>query len=73
MAVTLPRTEPKREFGIEGAYRYNDASTLRWILSHLRRYPLLLGSFSAAAVLTNVLFSTVPRLTGTAFDEVLRP
>ena len=73
MAVTLPRTEPKREFGVEGAYRYNDTSTLRWILSHLRRYPLLLGSFSAAAVLTNVLFSAVPRLTGTAFDEVLRP
>ena len=73
MAVTLPQTESKREFAVEGAYRYNDTSTLRWILSHLGRYPLLLFSFSTAAILTNVLFAAVPRLTGTAFDEVLRP
>ena len=73
MAVTLPPREAKREFAVEGAYRYNSGSTLRWILSHLGRYPLLLFSFSAAAILTNVLFSAIPRLTGTAFDEVLRP
>ncbi len=37
------------------------------------RYPHLLVSFLFAATLTNVLFSTIPRLTGLAFDEVLLP
>lgn len=73
MALGLPRTEPKREFGIEGTYRYDTRTPLRWIWSHLLRYPLLLVSFLVSAFLTNVFFAAVPRLTGAAFDEVLRP
>ena len=46
---------------------------MRWVLSHLARYKLLLASFLLSVTLTNVLFSAVPRLTGLAFDEVLRP
>lgn len=77
VAVTLPqpagpRAETNREFSIENAYRYSYVSPLRWLWSHLMRYPWLLLSFFTAAVLTNVLFSAVPRLTGIAFDEVLR-
>jgi ATP-binding cassette subfamily B protein len=34
---------------------------------------LQLTSFVLASLLTNILFSAVPRLTGQAFDEVLRP
>jgi ATP-binding cassette subfamily B protein len=52
---------------------YHRAGPVRWILSHLLRYPHFLVSFLLAAMLTNVLFSAVPRLTGLAFDEVLRP
>jgi ATP-binding cassette subfamily B protein len=63
----------KREFSVSGEYHYNRAGPIRWIISHLRRYPLLLTSFLVAALLTNVLFSTVPRLIGLAFDEVLLP
>ncbi len=65
--------QPKREFSVADEYEYNRSGPLRWILSHLLRYPHLMISFSLAAMLTNVLFSAVPRLTGLAFDEVLRP
>src|SRR5262245_26419858 len=63
----------KREFSVADEYVYDRSGPVRWILSHLRRYPHLLTSFLLAATLTNVLFSAVPRLTGLAFDEVLRP
>ncbi|RIK39797.1 MAG: ABC transporter ATP-binding protein [Chloroflexi bacterium] len=63
----------KREFSVQDEYVYNRSGPIRWILSHLRRYPHFLASFLFAATLTNVLFSAIPRLTGLAFDEVLQP
>ncbi len=63
--------QSKREFSVAGEYTYNRAGPVRWIISHLRRYPLLLVSFLCAATLTNVLFSVIPVLTGQAFDAVL--
>ena len=63
--------QSKREFSVAGEYTYNRAGPLRWIVSHLLRYPLLLTSFLCAATLTNVLFSVIPMLTGQAFDAVL--
>ncbi len=63
----------KREFSVADEYVYDRSGPVRWILSHLLRYPHFLASFLFAATLTNVLFSTIPRLTGLAFDEVLRP
>ena len=62
----------KREFSVAGEVVYNRAGPVRWIISHLLRYPHFLASFLVAALLTNVLFSTIPRLTGIAFDEVLK-
>jgi ATP-binding cassette subfamily B protein len=64
---------PKREFSVADEHVYNRSGPIRWIISHLLRYPHFLASFLLAATLTNVLFSAVPRLTGMAFDEVLRP
>ena len=64
--------QSKREFSVAGEYTYNRAGPLRWIVSHLLRYPLLLTSFLCAATLTNVLFSVIPMLTGQAFDAVLQ-
>lgn len=73
VAVGLPRTaESKREFSAEGAHDYDQRGPVRWIVSHLRRYPLLMLSFTLAAILTQALFSAVPRITGLAFDEVTR-
>ncbi|HSJ52167.1 MAG TPA: ABC transporter ATP-binding protein [Anaerolineae bacterium] len=63
----------KREFSVQDEHVYNRSGPVRWILSHLLRYPHLLASFFLAASLTNVLFSAIPRLTGLAFDEVLGP
>ena len=63
----------KREFSVANEHVYDRSGPVRWILSHLIRYPHFLASFLIAATLTNVLFSAVPRLTGMAFDEVLQP
>ena len=63
----------KREFSVANEHVYDRSGPVRWIISHLLRYPHLLASFLVAATLTNVLFSAVPRLTGLAFDEVLKP
>ena len=62
VALTLPQGAEKREFRVTDAPSYDQRSPVRWLLSHLARYPLLLVSFAVAAVLTNVLFSAVPRL-----------
>ena len=66
-------SESKSEFRVDDEHIYNRSGPVRWIISHLLRYPRLLASFLLAAALTNVLFSSVPRLTGLAFDEVLKP
>lgn len=63
----------KREFTVADAHTYNHDGPVRWIISHLLRYPHLIVSFGLAAMLTNVLFSAVPRLSGLVFDEVLKP
>ena len=69
----IAHSSSKREFSVGDEYIYNRSGPVRWIISHLLRYPHFLISFLLAATLTNVLFSTVPRLTGLAFDEVLKP
>ncbi|MDE0528647.1 MAG: ABC transporter ATP-binding protein [Truepera sp.] len=63
-------SQPNREFRVEGEYRYNRSGPVRWILSHLLRYKIFLVSFVISVVLLNVFNSTIPRLTGLAFDEV---
>ena len=66
-------SQPKREFSVADEHVYNRSGPIRWIISHLLRYPHLLVSFLVAATLTNVLYSAIPRITGLAFDEVLKP
>ena len=63
----------KSEFSVADAYTYDRSGPVRWVLSHLARYRLLLVGYLLSALLANVLFSAVPRLTGLAFDEVVRP
>ena len=69
----LEITAPKREFSVASEHTYDCRGPFRWILSHLLRYKGLLVSFLTAAMLTNILFSAVPRVIGLAFDEVLKP
>lgn len=70
--LSIP-SQSKREFSVSNEIRYNRTGPIRWIFSHLFRYPWLMGSFALCATLTNVLFSAIPRITGIAFDEVLKP
>ena len=73
MAVqSLPANPSKGEFTVSGSHAYDRSSPLRWILSHLARYKGFIAGFLVTGLLTNVLFSAVPRLTGVAFDEVLK-
>ena len=60
------------EFRVAGARSFDRRSPLRWVLSHLLRFWPLLLLFFAASTLTSVLFASVPRLTGLAFDVVLQ-
>lgn len=69
----LQSLEQKREFSVEGARHFDRSSPLRWILSHLLQYKGLLLTFGLAALLTNIFSAAIPRLTGLAFDEMLKP
>ena len=70
--MTVATAPPQREFTTADEYHYNHSTPIRWIVSHLLRYKRILVSFFIASILTNILFSAVPRLTGLAFDEVLQ-
>ena len=71
MIQSLPNQ--KREFSVEGTRTFDRSSPMRWILSHLLQYKGLLLTFVLAALLTNIFFAAIPRLTGLAFDEILKP
>ena len=62
-----------QEFSVAGAYAFDRRGPVRWIVSHLLRYKGFLAGMAGAIVLSNVLDSAIPALTGLAFNEVLRP
>lgn len=68
---SLPLT--KREFSVAEEYQYNRSSPTRWVISHMLRYKGFVLSFLTASSLTAFLFSSIPALTGRAFNEVLKP
>ena len=68
---SLPLT--KREFSVAEEVRYNRSTPSRWVLSHMLRYKGFVASFLTASTLTAFLFSSVPALTGRAFNVVLAP
>lgn len=62
-----------REFSVAGTHTYNRKSPVRWVLSHLLQHKLLLFGFLVSVIVTNIMFAALPRFTGLAFDEVLKP
>jgi len=66
--VTAPA--PASEFVVSGAHTYDRRSPARWVVSHVLRYPHLLGGFALAVVVNSLAAATLPRLTGLAFDVV---
>jgi ATP-binding cassette subfamily B protein len=63
----------KREFRLENEHRYNRSSPLRWIISHLLRYPLFPLAALLAAIANNVFFSQIQIQIGRAIDLVRDP
>jgi len=63
----------KREFGIEGEYRYNRGSPARWIASHILRYPYLPITVVILYTASNYLDTRGPVYIGRAFDNILSP
>jgi len=63
----------KREFRLETEYRYNRSGPVRWIVSHLLRYPVFPLVTILAATLNNVFYSTIQVLVGRAFDLITTP
>ncbi|HEY7022477.1 MAG TPA: ABC transporter ATP-binding protein [Ktedonobacterales bacterium] len=68
---TLPVT--KSEFTVAGERIYDRRGPVRWIVSHILRYKRWLATFILGTFLSTVVVSTVPALTGAAFNEVLKP
>ncbi len=62
---------PRAEFRVEGAPSFDRRGPRRWVLSHLGRHPALLAGFVVGLLGASLLNSTVARLTGVAFDEVV--
>ena len=63
----------KREFTVENGYAYKRTSPLRWILSHVLRYPLLPLGVILLGILSSALGSQAPLYVGRAFDHTLSP
>lgn len=61
----------KKEFRLENEYEYNRSGPVRWILSHLMRYPLLPLLATIAAVINNLSFSYIQIFIGQAFDVII--
>jgi len=63
----------KREFRLENEYHYNCSGPVRWIISHVLRYPLFPLTTILAASLNNGFYSYIQVFVGRAFDLITTP
>ena len=63
----------KREFSLENEYPYNRSGPVRWIISHLMRYPLFPLAGILAAILNNGFYSFIQVFIGRGFDLIATP
>ena len=61
----------RREFTVAGEYVYDRRSPVRWIISHILRYPLLPLIALVGTICTTGLFNYGTILIGRAFDLVV--
>jgi ATP-binding cassette subfamily B protein len=64
---------PKREFKLENEVRYDRAGPVRWIVSHLLRYPIFPLIALLAAIANNWAYSMIQVSIGRAFDLITSP
>jgi len=60
----------RREFHVENARTFNVKGPVRWVFSHLVRYPLLPFIMIIAAVVNNFAYSYIQVFVGQAFDSI---
>ena len=60
----------KREFWVQSARSYSLKGPARWIISHLRRYPLLPLVMLICAVINNFAYSSIQIFVGRSFDTI---
>lgn len=63
----------KREFTVKDEYPYNRSGPVRWIVSHMLRYPLFPVIALLAAILNNFAYSSIAVTVGRAFDLISSP
>jgi ATP-binding cassette subfamily B protein len=63
----------KREFTIANEHHYSRSSAVRWIISHLLRYPQFPLAALVAAALNNWFYSSIQVFVGRAFDVIITP
>lgn len=63
----------KREFRPAKEYVYNRSGPVRWIISHLLRYPFFAPAAFLAAILNNALYSYIQLYIGRGFDLITSP
>ena len=61
------------EFTLQRKNKYDHSTAIRWVLSHVRPYWLIMVMLTAGAVGNAVLAAVVPVLTGDAFNAMLKP
>jgi ATP-binding cassette, subfamily B, bacterial len=59
-----------REFTVAGAYQFDQRTPLRWVASHMLRYPLLPLLFLASVIAMAASYSVTAVFVGQAFDAV---
>jgi len=60
----------KREFWVESDYKYSTRSPVRWIVTHLLRYPHLPLIMLLCAVANNFAYASIQVFIGRAFDAI---
>jgi len=63
----------KREFRPQKEYNYNRSGPVRWIISHLWRYPVFPVIMVLAAIVENAAYSTIQVFIGRGFDLITSP
>jgi ATP-binding cassette subfamily B protein len=63
----------KREFRVENEYQYNRAAPVKWIVSHLLRYPMLPVVAIAASIINNYATGYIQIIIGRTFDLISEP
>jgi ATP-binding cassette subfamily B protein len=66
-------TMSRREFTVKDEHLYNRSGPVKWIMSHVARYPLFPTVVILAAIANNFFYSYIQIYIGRAFDLITSP